>query len=442
MSGETADAVVIGAGVIGCSVARSLAQAGHTVAVVDKLGGPGQGSTSASSAIIRFNYSTLAGVATSWEAHYAWLDWENFLGGPDTDGRVARFHQSGALCLDSPAHDPAKVLRLFDQVGVPYQVWSAEQIRDRFDWLDPARHYPPKALADEGFWADPEGAIGGYFCPEAGFIDDPGYAAHNLATCGQRLGVSFRFRAEVASIETAGGRVSGLSLTDGSRISTPVIVNVAGPASPSVNGLAGVGADFGISHRPVRVEVDAVPAPPGFGPAPGAALDGPGPIVTDLDLGTYFRGTPTSELMIGGAEPECDPIEYVEDGENFNRAVTQEISQAQVYRAARRLPGLAVPNQIRGIAACYDVAEDWIPIYDKTSLPGFYVAVGTSGNQFKNAPVVGEYLRAIIEACEAGIDHDTTPVHYRLPITGHEIDLSHYSRLRRPDPASSNTVMG
>ena len=44
----------------------------------------------------------------------------------------------------------------------------------------------------------------------------------------------------------------------------------------------------------------------------------------------------------------------------------------------------------QGIVACYDVTEDWNPVYDKSSLPGYFMAVGTSGNQFKNAGVVGK----------------------------------------------------
>ena len=69
-------------------------------------------------------------------------------------------------------------------------------------------------------------------------------------------------------------------------------------------------------------------------------------------------------------------------------------------------PMLGVPNSLRGVVDLYDVTEDWAPIYDKTVLPGFYVAIGTSGNQFKNAPVVGKMMTKLIQECEAGRDHD------------------------------------
>lgn len=437
MSNETADAVVIGAGVIGCSVAHSLARHGWSVMVVDRNGAPGQGSTSASSAIIRFNYSTFAGVATSWESHYSWDEWEDFLGGPDDDGRVARYLRTGGLSLDAPAHDPGKVLALFDQVGVPYEALTAEDIRQRFEWLDPACYYPPKPVTSEEFWDDPHGEIGGYYCPDSGFVDDPSFAAHNLGTAARRLGVRFAMKSTVVGVDVAGDRVTGVELADGRRISAPVVVNVGGPVSNKINALAGVGADFVRTHRPLRVEVDTAEAPPGY-----HVGDRPGLLVSDIDLGTYFRGTPSGEITIGGAEPECDPLEWIDDGDDFDGHVTREVYDAQMFRAARRLPGLQIPNRPRGIAAAYDVASDWIPIYDKTSLPGFYVAIGTSGNQFKNAPLVGDYLHAIISATENGADHDDQPASIRLPRTGLEVDLSHYSRRRQPDPNSSNTVMG
>ena len=69
--------------------------------------------------------------------------------------------------------------------------------------------------------------------------------------------------------------------------------------------------------------------------------------------------------------------------------VTQERFHSQVTRAARRLTDLSVPNKAVGIAGVYDVADDWTPIYDRTDLAGYYVAMGSNGNQFKNAPLAG-----------------------------------------------------
>ena len=69
--------------------------------------------------------------------------------------------------------------------------------------------------------------------------------------------------------------------------------------------------------------------------------------------------------------------------------MTDEQWRAQVYRMALRIPTLAIPNRPKGIADLYDVSDDWMPIYDKADLAGFYQAIGTSGNQFKPAPMAG-----------------------------------------------------
>ena len=90
----------------------------------------------------------------------------------------------------------------------------------------------------------------------------------------------------------------------------------------------------------------------------------------------------------------------------------------------------------------YDVSDDWIPIYDKSDLPGFYMAVGTSGNQFKNAPVAGRAMAELVDKVEAGRDHDADPVSVPLPCTRRECDLGFFSRRRRPNRASSMSVIG
>ena len=143
-----------------------------------------------------------------------------------------------------------------------------------------------------------------------------------------------------------------------------------------------------------------------------------------------------------GTEPECDPLAWVDDPDTVDVHPSMELFEAQVTRAARRFPDLVVPNRPKGIAGVYDVAQDWTPVYDKTALPGFYVAIGTSGNQFKNAPVIGSLMDRIIDAVENGHDHDLDPVHYICPHTGLDVNLAAFSRKREVNKESSGTVMG
>lgn len=433
MSDATAEAIVIGSGVIGASVAYELVRDGWSVTVVDRGAGPGQGSTSASSAVVRFNYSTWTGVVSAWEAKHLWDDWQDHLQAPSDEG-LCRLYRTGGLVLDSPNQDREKVFALFDRARVPYEVWDAQTIHERMPHVDLGRHYPPKPVGDDAFWEPAHGELTGYWTPDAGFVDDPALAARNLMDAAKRKGATFRFGATVTGIHTKQGRVAGVQLQDGTRLDAPVVVNVTGPHSGQVNAMAGVGDDFSIRTAPMRQEVHEVPAPDGAGC--------PAPMLTDLDLGTYSRGTPSGQVIVGGTEPECDELQWLSDPDDVNTVVSRDTYEAQVFRLARRMPQLRVPNTRRGVVGVYDVSDDWVPIYDRTSLPGFYVAIGTSGNQFKNAPIVGRYLAEIIGACENGHDHDTEPVQVGLSRTGHVADMGHYSRRRKINQDSSFSVMG
>ena len=117
----------------------------------------------------------------------------------------------------------------------------------------------------------------------------------------------------------------------------------------------------------------------------------------------------------------------------------------RVYRAALRMPSLPLPDasSTQGVVACYDVTEDWTPIYDKSALPGYYLAIGTSGNQFKNAGVAGRLVAELVEAAEGGRDLDAHPLQFELQrVPGnHVIDAAAFSRLRaRLD--TSGSVLG
>lgn len=432
------DVVVIGAGVVGASVALELQRSGRRVVVVDKGEAVGGGSTSASASIVRFTYSTLEGVAVAYEAMHRWLDWPGHLSrggvGP-LDGPLAAFHQIGMLNLEPPDVDRSAMLAHFDRVGASWELLDADELVARWPGMDPGRYWPPRLPDDPRFAAEADGRLGAMFCPEAGFVDDPQLAAANLMDAARAAGAVVRLRSPVVSILRTATRVTGIELMGGEVLSAPIVVNAAGPWSPAVDRMAGVTGDMAIGHRALRQDLASTSAPPGFGVADGGA------VVADLDLGTYHRPQPGGSFLAGGVEADGDPLVWVDDPDGESPNPDPAMWETLILRLARRHPDLAVPHRPTGLAACYDVADDWIPIYDRSSLDGFYLAVGTSGNQFKNAPLVGEILTTIIDAVESGHDHDADPVTYDCPTAGVEVDLGHYSRLR--DPAqTSGTVMG
>jgi sarcosine oxidase subunit beta len=431
---QQADAIVIGAGVIGCSVAFELARSGRRVIVVDKGPGPGAGSTSASAAIIRYSYSTRDPILTAWEAAQLWFDWEHHLGVSDPDGMV-QFVQTGNLVFRTEGFDLEGIRVLWDEFGIPYEDLDAAAISARFPWLDVGSYYPPKRVDDPAFADDAHGVLSALYNPNSGFIDDPTLASRNFAHAARHHGAQFRFHARVVSIERDEDAVHGVTLDSGEQLSAPIVVNVGGPYASILNRMAGVTDDMRIGHKALRAEVFVAKAPPG-----GSLEDG-APLVADLDVGQYFRPQKGGMLLIGGTEPACDEMHWVDDPDTNSDIPTVEGWETSMMRLARRIPEFGVPSQPSGIAAMYDASDDWVPIYDRSSLHGFFMACGTSGNQFKNAPMAGQYMRAIIDATMDGHDHDADPVQFRGPFTGHTIDLGAFSR-RREKAATSNTVMG
>jgi glycine/D-amino acid oxidase-like deaminating enzyme len=434
MSAGTSDVLVIGAGILGAPIAYQLARAGYRVTVVDKGPGAGAGSTGASSAIVRYQYSTLTGVVEAWEAAHVWAALRDHLEAPAGEA-LPTLHRNGMVVLDVEDVPRQPLLGYFDQVGVPYEEWDADELLRRVPGIDPGRFYPPKPVHDEAFWDEPSDALGAVYTPDAGFVDDPKLAAEAFARAAARRGVELRFRSAVVGLAHAGGTWTA-TLADGSSLQAPIVVNAAGPWSPALDALAGVGAEFRVRNRPLRGEVHAVPAPPGFHPAGGLA-----PSIADLDLGYYLRPEPNGGLLIGSTDPACDPLEWVDDPDRVSLVRTAEAFERQVTRAARRFPALTIPARPSGIVGIYDVADDWRPIIDRTDAPGFYVAIGTSGNQFKNGPLIGELVATLVDAVENGHDHDRDPVQYTGRVTGLSVDLGAFSRLREPT-TNAGTVTG
>jgi len=429
------DAIIIGAGVIGAAVAFELAQKGCRTLNADKLPAAGYGSTSGSCAVIRFHYSTPDGVATAREGYYYWINWPEYLAAEDELGLV-NFINTGCLVFKTELNQYLKnVMTSLADLDIDYEELDIAQIKARYPFLDTRKYFPVK-LPDDHDFAEPTGdAVGGaIFIPESGYISDPQLSTHNLQRAAEARGGRFIFNAEVVSIRKKDGRVAGVTLKDGTQIDAPIVVNVAGPHSYIINRMAGVEEGMNIKTRALRQEVCHVPPPDGIN------YRKEGVMISDSDIGCYSRPETGNHILVGSEDPECDEREWV-DPDNYDRNFSKQWT-AQVLREAQRIEGLRVPNQMQGVVDLYDVSDDWIPIYDKSDLPGFYMAVGTSGNQYKNAPVVGAMMAELIDQVEAGHDHDNSPVQFFMKYTGRAFNMGFYSRLREINPDSSFSVVG
>ncbi|MGD9042183.1 MAG: FAD-dependent oxidoreductase [Desulfobacterales bacterium] len=429
------DAIIIGAGVIGAAIAFELAKKGYKTLNVDKLPSAGYGSTSGSCAIIRFHYSTPDGVATAREGYYYWINWPEYLEADDELG-LANYINTGALVFKTELNKYLKtVMASLDDLGVRYEELDAEGIKKKFPFLNTRKYFPVKLPEDADFGEPTGNAVqGAIFIPESGYITDPQLSTHNLQRAAEANGGTFRFNAEVVDIRKKDGRVAGIMLQDETRIDAPIVVNVAGPHSYIINRMAGVEKGMNIKTRALRQEVCHVPAPDGID------YQKQGTIISDGDIGCYSRPETGNHILVGSEDPECDEREWV-DPDNYNQNFTGQWT-TQAIRESQRIEGLRVPNQMQGVVDLYDVSDDWIPIYDASDLPGFYMAVGTSGNQYKNAPVVGVMMSELIDKVEAGHDHDKNPIQFHMKYTGRTFNMGFYSRLREINPDSSFSVIG
>jgi sarcosine oxidase subunit beta len=373
--------------------------------------------------MVRFNYDNLQEVVLAWESYARWIDWGKHLGAEDPAG-MATYVKTGLLVLDGELLDRTLELGHMDALGIPYEAVTAEQIRERYPALDPARIGPACRVEDEHFWDDPTGEVGGFIEHESGFVNDATLAAHNLAYAAEQFGATFRWRSVVVDVLRDEERVRGIKLDDGTELTASVVVNAAGPWSVALNTMAGVLDDFSTSTKATEQEVISVPAPEGFG------IDDGGTGVHDPDFGTYFRPHPGGTIIVGSFEAPCDPLILVDDADDIRQSPSASNWEVQSLRLARRLPDLQVPSQKSGVVSAYDITDDWIPIYDKTNLGGFYVAIGTSGHQFKAAPFVGVAMAELIGAVESGRDHDNDPLVVKGEYTGVDLELSFFSRHR------------
>ncbi|MEM7288856.1 MAG: FAD-dependent oxidoreductase [Pseudomonadota bacterium] len=433
---EKFDAVIIGAGVIGACVAFELAKKGWKTLSIDKLPEAGYGSTSGSCAIIRTYYSAYETCAIAYEGWHYWKAWNDFIGTSDEQGLI-QYKDTGCLVIkDDHNNNLERVCATMEKLGCPFEHVATAEIPGKFTGADIRQFSPAKTITDEAFGEATGAAVNGaVFFPCGGYVSDPKLSAHNVQRAAEARGAQFMFNAQIVEIRKANGRVAGVTLKDGTQIDAEVVVNVAGPHSSILNQMAGVRDTMKMTTRALRHEVAHVPAPVCIDYGNG------GFVYSDSDIATYARSEVGNHILIGSEDPACDEKEWVDDPDHYNTEFTDQ-NRTLVMRLAQRLPSLGIPEQAKGVVALYDVTEDWIPIYDASDLPGCYMACGTSGNQFKNAPVAGKMMAAIIEACENGHDHDADPLQFHLEHIGHTISLATFSRNREINPNSSFSVIG
>ncbi|MCE2518018.1 MAG: FAD-binding oxidoreductase, partial [Alphaproteobacteria bacterium] len=291
MTSSSYDAIIIGAGVIGACTAFEMAKKGYKTLSIDKAPEAGYGSTSGSCAIIRTYYSTTDSCALAYEGWFYWKNWADYMGVTDPSGMIT-YHDTGTLVMKTEHNGYLeKATAMMDEIGCPYRHLTVDEMRDYVPSFD-ARSYSPAKRADAEGFGEPTGPelSGGVLFPRGGYVDDPKLSAHNAQVAAEAHGAEFMFRQEVTAIRQHDGRVTGVTLADGREIDAPIVVNVAGPHSSIINGMAGVKDNMKMTTRALRHEVAHVPAPK------GEALKS---VYSDSDISTYARPASGDHILIG-----------------------------------------------------------------------------------------------------------------------------------------------
>ncbi len=371
---RTADAVIIGGGIMGASCGHFLAKAGVGSVVLLERRTLAAVSTGHSAANVRCSYSNKVTVELALRAMDMFENDQQELGGP------SGFRRTGQLILYGPEH-----------VEIGRQVLANE---DRYG--TGTREISVDDVAEIAPQLSPHGIAIACHQPRAGYAD-PVRTTRTLVEAAEPFGLSAHEGVGARDITVAGGRVTGVE-TDQGRIDTPLVVNAAGPWGGSV------GASSGMSYslRWSRESDLVMELPAGFG-----AL----PIVADPICHIYFRPHGDDGLLAGLDYPkELEPLD-IDDYDARLDATTRQRIETGLFQ---RLPQLRGARLVKGWASIYTITDDWHPVVGaEPEVSGYYACFGGSGHGFKLGAPIGESLAATITGGTPRVDlHALRPTRF------------------------------
>jgi glycine/D-amino acid oxidase-like deaminating enzyme len=395
----TVDVIVVGAGIIGSSIAYQLARHGiEDVIVVDKGAGPAEGSTGASSSICRCRYTHPEVVRLAYHGQEAYGNWAAFTG---LDSPRSGLHRVGVLWLmgETPKKVAADVDKLTGE-GVKAESLGADQVTALF---------PSVSTCSAPF--DMTGETEHVCVPGDAFLyeNDGGYAEpvganQDLVEATRRLGGVVEFDSRVVAVLKEGDRVTGVRLADGTEISAGLVVNAAGPWCNQLNAMAG--ADLRWTLTPTRIQTVYRSWPSDLGPLPVGA---------DSSTGIYFRPESGGQQVLIGSVLAEDEEEVVDDPDDFKRVPDADFTEMKLAAFHHRVPALEARGTVTGVAGLYTVnREDVHPVVGPTDVEALWVANGFSGHGFKLAPAVGSMVAQAVTGTSIEFDTDVPMAYFSV----------------------------
>ena len=362
---KTADAVIIGGGILGASTAHFLAKKGFGKIVLLESRTLAAVSTGHSAAAIRTFYSNPVTVRLAHRALQMFSHAERELGGD------CGFQRIGYLVLlgDEGTVAGRQVVELERAEGIRIEELSLDQLA--------ARH--PRVKLD--------GIVSGILEPDSGFAD-PAKTTRQLIAGAADWNLTAYEGVGATSIDLSHGRVKSVQTQQGP-IDTPVVVNAAGAWGRQLGLTVGLNYSFRWSR-----ESDIVLNVP---------FDTEGyPWLTDPQRCFYSRPAGSRQLLVGlGFPKEIEPL----DIDDYDPAVDDKTRQRIERLIFERVPETSQGSFDHGWASMYTITDDWHPLVGgEPEISGYFACLAGNGHCFKLGPPLGEALADIIVGETPAID--------------------------------------
>ncbi len=352
---QTADALIIGGGIHGCSLAFHLAEKGIKSIVLEK-NVIAAGATGRSSGLIRMHYDNRPEAELVWSSFPYFQNWEDRVGGD------CGFTRTGFIQLVAPEFTDSlkKNILMHQDVGISTILITRDDV---------------KRLAPSFSTGDIEAAA---YEPESGYAD-ANSTSLAFMTRAKDLGARIVQDCLVTGIISNDGKVSGVQTTQGD-FSAPIIVNAAGPWADKIGAMVGI--DIPLTSW--QHDTMFVQRPKQIGPSH--------PTVIDNANEMYFRPE-TGGLTLVGLE-DNNPLGEDPD-KNTDHAKPGFVERA-IDRIIKRVP-IMEEGGLHSAHGGYDgLTPDQRAIISQAGPEGFYLVCGMSGTGFKIGPAVGASLSELI----------------------------------------------
>ncbi len=361
---ETADAVIVGGGIMGCALAYQLARRGLDVALLerDELGSQSTGRCAGG---VRQQFSDEANVRLQQLAVSMFKDFHEETGGH------ADFRQIGYLFLLTRPEQIAEWRGMLD-------MWHRlDLLEARWVTADEAHELAPVLNVED--------VLGGTFCPSDG-IASPADVTAGYAAAARRYGARLREGVSVTGIGVQDGRVCAVRTAAG-EVATPLVFNCAGPWSDEVGRMAGVEVPVKPYRRHVFV-TDAFPE-----------VRRTTPMTVDFATSFYFH--PEGDGLLMGMSDRDEPP-------TLNTDVDWTFLERTVLVASHRAPALEQASIRTAWAGLYETTPDHRPVLGPVGgVEGLWCACGFSGHGFMQAPAAGLMLAQLLLDGRSAIELDS-----------------------------------